>query len=457
MTAAEPISDSELDAILSSQLSFPVALAVSGGADSMALMLLTARFVCAHRLQPQVADGREAVIILTVDHGLRPESGAEATWIKGEAARLGFRHETLVWQGPKPTTGIQVAAREARYEMMARYIESELREAQSKSQGRQLPERSIVTAHHQDDQAETLLMRLARGSGIDGLTGMHRRTRIHGVPVLRPLLDVPKSRLVATLRACHATWREDPSNESVAFERVRLRRAKAALAELGLTSEPLALSARRLARAREALEAAATGLSRTAGLDLHSGAYASLDREKFMTAPEELRVRLMARLIAGFGGQAGPARLASVEELCARLQEGTAEAGTLSGAMVRIETGRIEVYRELGREGLPAIELCAGEQKVWDRRFRVSWSPAPAVPGAVSVGPLGREAYSGLRPKLRGPALRLPARAAATLPAFRHGDRLLAVPHFGFVDRSLAPLTGDEETCQAQFIGMEQI
>ena len=162
-------------------------------------------------------------IVLTVDHGLRRESAEEAAWVGHEAARLGFEHATLVWAGPKPASGLQAAARAARYSLMSNFLDREARD------GRVPVKRSIVTAHHADDQAETFLMRLARGSGLDGLSGM-RPTEViaaddRSYTILRPLLEVPKARLVATLEARGLTWREDPSNAVQDFERVRVREA----------------------------------------------------------------------------------------------------------------------------------------------------------------------------------------------------------------------------------------
>ena len=129
------------------------ALAVSGGSDSTALMVLFADW-----LRQRRADAG-AHTVLTVDHGLRPESAAEARAVADQAAALGFRHALLVWRGPKPSTGLQAAAREARYQLMRDYMGAH-------------DIATLFTAHTRDDQAETLLMRLARGSGLDGLAAI---------------------------------------------------------------------------------------------------------------------------------------------------------------------------------------------------------------------------------------------------------------------------------------------
>jgi tRNA(Ile)-lysidine synthetase, N-terminal domain len=251
MPSAEPIRDEELAALFANTLTYPAALAVSGGADSVALMHLVRRWMRRAEVPSKLPDGRDSVVVVTVDHGLRPQSAEDARRVTEQARRLGYRAATLKWEGEKPRTGIQEAARSERYRLLQSFVVEEAGEP-----------RSLVTAHHQDDQAETLLMRLARGSGIDGLAGMRPRSEAHGLVVVRPLLGMPKARLLVTLEAAGETWIEDPSNESEKFERVRWRNAQPALAALGLTSESVALSARRLARARDALERAADEFGR---------------------------------------------------------------------------------------------------------------------------------------------------------------------------------------------------
>ena len=221
------------------------ALAVSGGSDSTALMVLYADW-----LRQQGAD-MGLHMVLTVDHGLRAESAAEARAVAAQAESLGFPHATLLWEGSKPQTGIQAAARHARYRLMGNAM---------RANGIAL----LFTGHTRDDRAETLLMRLARGSGLDGLAGMAPRLHFNDLglgesgldeqEIARPLLDVPRTRLRATLQARGIAWIDDPSNQSPEFERPRLRAARAHLDELGLTNSVLALSATRLLRARQALD-----------------------------------------------------------------------------------------------------------------------------------------------------------------------------------------------------------
>jgi tRNA(Ile)-lysidine synthase len=411
-------------------------LAVSGGADSMALLHLVVRWAKRHPRK------NRKIVVATIDHGLRPGSRREAEWV-GEAARaLGLTREILTWRGQKPATGVQEAAREARYRLLSELAQGE------RARGTV----GVLTAHTEDDQAETFLMRLARGSGLDGLAAMSASRPLDGdaaCQLVRPLLAVPGARLKATLQAAGLSWIEDPSNDSERFERVRLRGAKEALAALGLSPDALALSAQRLARVRAALEHAAGALQTAAQLDLHGGAYASLEARAFLDAPEEVRLRLLARLIAAFGGRSEPVRLAKLESLVERMNDPAFPSTTLGGAMLVRLAKEIIVHREPGRSALPEIELPPGKSAEWDGRFRVTADAELAMP--LVVAPLGRSGFAQLRQQLER-AARLPARAAATLPAFWQGDRLLAVPTLAGLPWSSAVWSNQAQLCHAEFL-----
>jgi tRNA(Ile)-lysidine synthase len=269
------------------------------------------------------------------------------------------------------------------------------------------------------------------------------------VVLLRPLLAVSGARLRATLHQLGMAWIDDPSNEADRFERVRLRKARALLAGIGLDNDKLALSARRLARARTALDAAAVNLGRTAQLDLHAGAFASFERSVWLAAPEETRLRLLGQLIAAYGGQSEPFRLAPLEALVARLGHEAFEGATLAGAIIARHGVQIRVQREPGRAALPSLTLDSGTSAVWDRRFRVG--AAPASRAAVIVRALGTEAYARLRQQLR--VADIPASAAATLPAFWRGEELVFVPYFAGRPGASPGWASAARLYSAEFIG----
>ncbi|MGB9151713.1 MAG: tRNA lysidine(34) synthetase TilS, partial [Alphaproteobacteria bacterium] len=220
-------------------LSVPLALAVSGGPDSMALAFCVKRWA-----------QREAIAFI-VDHGLRAESATEALQVKAALEQMGIRAEILRWEHETVTTGLHEKAREARYRLLTDAC-------------RRHGAADLLIAHHRDDQAETILMRLAKGSGVEGLAGMQDQTMRDGIRFLRPFLSLPKERLVATCVAAAIPFVTDPSNDHKKFARGRLRKILPALAEEGLTVESLIGLGARAAEAKEALDYYTKALLRNA-------------------------------------------------------------------------------------------------------------------------------------------------------------------------------------------------
>jgi tRNA(Ile)-lysidine synthase len=321
-------------------------LAVSGGADSTALMWLAARWRRARRTGPRL-------LAVTIEHGLRRESAAEARAVKRLARRLGIVHRTMRWRGRKPASGLQQAARTARYRLLATAAKAARADA-------------VLTAHTLDDQAETVLIRMSRGSGLSGLGAMARVSAlpIEGVAditLVRPLLDIPKARLIATLAGAKIEFTDDPSNRDPRFTRARLRSLMPMLAREGLDARRLALIARRLRRAEATIEAAVEGaaaaLTRQPWCERALIVFAA---EKFARLPAEVALRLLGRAIAHAGDE-GPVELGKLETLYAALEAALAEASatdtsrksrlrrTLGGALVTLTDDELVVERAPAR------------------------------------------------------------------------------------------------------------
>ena len=408
------IGDTALLSAFTPLEAFPsAALAVSGGPDSMALMYLAARWAA--------LKGRErtCIAVLTADHGLRPESAAEAEFVAGEARKLGFAHATLAWTGEKPKAGIQAAAREARYRLMAAYC-------------RQHGIACLVAAHTEDDQAETFLMRLRRGSGLDGLAAMAPVSERGGLPIVRPLLGLSKARLTAHLRSLGVPFVIDPSNSNTSFERVRLRHAMKALAAAGIARPALALSASRLGRGREALSAIAAEF-----LERHfrvtSLAQGQIGLEAFGELAPEIALRVLSRALAPIGGREEPPRLTKVERLLEELRTGKREAA-LGGCLVIAAAGVLGFYREPGRMSQARQPCQPGSTFIWDGRFALTI--APDLSGDLFVAPLGAQGWAICRKVLKeqGKSLQANRLAALASPALWQGQRLLSGPAAGFCD-----------------------
>jgi tRNA(Ile)-lysidine synthase len=318
-----------------------IVLAVSGGPDSIALMWLAARWRRALARGPRL-------IAVTIDHGLRAEAAAEAREVKRLARSLELPHRTMRWTGAKPKTGLPAAARMARYRLLAQA---------ARSHGAT----HILTAHTRDDQAETLLMRMLRGSGIAGLGAMARVTERDGVLLARPFLNVSKSQLIATLKKAKIAFADDPTNRDLHFTRPRIRAVMPVLATEGGDTRNLARLASRLARANAAVEVLVDGAERYLalrdreashrGLDAKTFESKTFEAKTFAAMPEEIRLRLLLRAINRFGHE-GPAELGKVESLLSSLDQAvtkkTARRGpklkqTLAGALVSLIDGRIRI------------------------------------------------------------------------------------------------------------------
>ena len=362
-----------------------VGIAVSGGGDSVAALVLATEALGAARVRA-----------VTVDHGLRPEAGAEAAAVARLCATLGVAHDLLRWdEGPRGGN-LMGAARDARLRLIGTWARDRVD--------------AVVLAHTLDDQAETVLMRLARGSGVDGLAGMAERRVAGGILWLRPLLGVTRAELRAELRRRGIGWVEDPTNADPRYQRVRARQALAALADLGVQASGLAATAQRMRRARRALDAQAQ-----AAMD-------TLVREDRGTVsilawpePPEIRDRLAAHLLMQVSGAWHRPRLEDLHRLLDRGQ------GTLMGCALTPEGTGWRLSREAravaGATGLP-----------WDGRW---WAEGPG-PGEIrALGDAGltrlsQQAKAGLHAHWRETGL---ARSVlAGLPAIWHNGDLIAAP-----------------------------
>jgi tRNA(Ile)-lysidine synthase len=345
MAASKAITAAEAKALFAGLETVPVlVLAVSGGPDSMALMVLAARWRGRLRNMPKL-------IAVTIDHGLRREAKAEARRVAALARALKVPHRIVRWTGKKPDTGLQQAARLVRYRLLA-------------DAARQAGAAHILTAHTCDDQAETVLIRMMRGSGISGLGAMQKVSPVPGagdVQLLRPLLAVAKSRLIATLKAASIAFAEDPSNRDPRFTRARLRALMPILAAEGLDTARLSLLADRLKRADRAIEAVvdrAMALFAPEPGDT-TRSRAGIDAAAYQGLPDEIALRLIGRAVAQFGDE-GPVELAKLEALKRSLDDALKASKkpgkikfrrSLAGALVSLADGWITVERAPARRG----------------------------------------------------------------------------------------------------------
>ena len=395
-----PLTLAELGALLEALGGFEarpaIAVAVSGGPDSMALILLAERWA-------RQQDGQAWA--LTVDHGLRPESAEEACTVAGWLASRAIPHEILVWTSDKPTSGIQEAARDARYQLLAQWCRAH-------------GVLHLLTAHHREDQVETHLIRRRAGSGIDGLAGMSAVRELAGCRLVRPLLAVPRARLLALLAQEDQPFLRDPSNLNPAFERARLRLHPAVIPE-DVVTELHACGAARIERERAHDDL----LART--VSLHPAGFAMLEPSALSSVEAELAERLLGRVAACVGTARYPARRARLARLRAELIARPDRARTLGGCRFVPWRGRLLVLREPAAASAP-VRLEPGANLVWDRRFAVNL--AAIAPSGFTLDYLG----PGGAAVTEGGAGDLPRLIYSVLPALWDEEGLAAVPHLGW-------------------------
>jgi len=396
-----------------------VGLAVSGGSDSLALMLLASRWAM-ERPAP-------ALFVYTVDHGLRPEAKEEAAAVVSVAAELGLPARSLLWRGEKPSTGVQEAARDARYRLIGEAMSADGATA-------------LVTAHHREDQAETLLMRLAHGSGLEGLKGMEVSSTVGGTPVLRPLLGVGRSLLRAVVEAAELAPAEDPGNDDPVYERVRWRKLLPELSALGLDPETLAIFARRMGEANSALAEVADAAF-DADVMIDGFGAARFLQADFATLSPAIATRLLKRVLNVVGGRQKPRALGQIERLRDSLA-GPAEIGstTALGCIIRFDGDTVIVAREPGRLSIPRFSLQPNSEVIWDDRFIIANGSGDAVMSVGVIPHIDRRKLA----EFLGFRVTAPAEAIRTAPVVRDGeDKILALGGWSFDERVAVRLMVD--------------
>lgn len=370
----------------------PLGVAVSGGSDSLALLYLLADFA---------QQTGTTLCAVTVDHRLRPEAAEEAREVAKHCARLAVSHDTLQWENWTGQGNLQDAARRARYDLIAAW-------AHSKDIQR------VALGHTQDDQAETLLMRLARGAGVDGLSAMGRERHDRDIVWLRPLLDVSRATLQDVLRRRGVSWVKDPSNDELQYDRVKARRALLALKPLGVTAEALAQVADNMQSAREALEHQTKDTAQRL-VTTQCGAVC-INWAGLSVGPHDIRRRLVLSCLRWVSRSEYPPRARALDGALSRVI-GTASA-TLDGCLLEMKGNNLWISRELNAVQGQFVDFGA----LWDKRWRLT---GPDTHPDCVIGPLGLKGLSeceGWR------ELGLPRKVLSVTPAVWKGENLVAAP-----------------------------
>ena len=405
-----------IDEVFSAHPPERIGVAVSGGGDSVALLAAMVEFAKARAVELHV---------ITVDHGLRTDAKQEIALVTDLCARWELPHHVEFWSGWTGDGNLQAAAREARYGLMADWAHAH-----------QI--NHVALGHTADDQAETFLMRLARGAGVDGLSAMAPRRIQHGITWVRPFLQIERSALRTYLRASRLDWCEDPSNDNRDFERVRVRDALTVLGSLGVRTDTLVDVAQNMTRAREALDWQ-TFLAARDGAALVQGA-AALDLRKFRMLPEEIARRLLIHAITWIAqSKYSPRRDAVARTLKAvRASRGA----TLDGCQIMVENDIVWVFRELN--ALKDIACEVGD--MWDDRWLVT---GPEDDPDLEVRALGVEPLSQIEGWRE---FGLPRAVLAVTPSVWYDGEMIAAPVAQPDPEWVAELEGGEDAIFAALL-----
>lgn len=381
-------------------------IAVSGGGDSLALL---------HGLLRCFDRDRPGLFVASVDHGLREGSAAEAAQVARIADDLGLPHATLIWTGWNREGNLQAEARKARYRLLSGWARDNRLDA-------------VALGHTADDQAETVLLRLARASGVDGLSAMQPRKVLNGVTYLRPMLSLTRRELRDFLDDLGVSWIDDPSNSDARFDRIKAREALEHLGALGITAKGLADVASYMSDARRALSWYTFLAARE--LDCTDGGEVVFDLRRFRTMPDEIARRLLARAITWINRADYPPRRAPLGELLrsVRFRQG----GTLGGCRVLYHNSQIWVCREYNA----VRDQTARPDQNWDNRWKLT--ETPLGPGErrtmnedYELRALGEEGLK-LCPHWRDTGR--PREALLSSPAVWRGAELVAAPLAGMAN-----------------------
>ncbi|PIB24024.1 tRNA lysidine(34) synthetase TilS [Amylibacter kogurei] len=383
-----------------------IGAAVSGGSDSIAMLTLLADWC---------AQNERNLFVATVNHNLRKEAASEAAFVAEFCAKRGIAHETLIWSGWDQQGNLQDAARNARKHLLSQWAKKNAIQ-------------TIMIGHTKDDQAETVLMRLLRGSGVDGISGIFPIEVADGLTWMRPLLEYNRQDLRDYLVSINQTWVDDPSNTETRFDRVKLRNILQDIKDAGLSTHGIMTTANNMKRARHYLENALSNAASDICQVTGAGSIL-IDKAKFCVLDAELRLRLVAHCLKQISGGIYPPRLNALEMVVGRLLSG--QSASLNGCLLRL---RVDKMIEISREP-NAMSSQQGITNLFDNVWEITSAQKSSD---VIVAPLGE---TGISQVTDWRELGFSRYALMATPAIWRKEELIAAPIAGMCNGYTCRLT----------------
>lgn len=415
---SSPVLSSEFDEWMSCIGYFEpnptITIATSGGADSMALLLLAKNWV---------RDRNGKLISLTINHNLRPEAADEAFQVEQWCKKHDIEHHTLYWQhASTPLSAIQENARNARYELMVEWcVKNNILH--------------LLTAHHRDDQAETLFFRLARGSGLEGLACMSAQTVISGVRLLRPLLQVPKSQLTATLEVAGQKWLEDSSNQNPLYTRIYIRKQLTKAPNEIVIKQTASHITDKFGNFRNLLENKLVS-QMTKAVEIYPEGYGIINHNDFSHLDKEISIKALGALIRTISGAEHPPRKENLVYLNQLICNDQLNSKRSLGGLFfeKISKTQTFVYREPRAIENP-IFIQSNTPTIWDKRFLVEWSSDTPSPPTIELRALGSDGLAQIKKNASHLLNNIPpARIIRTIPSIWILEELVSAPHISYMN-----------------------
>jgi len=375
-----------------------IGVGVSGGGDSLALLLLSAEWA---------QNTNRSLKAVTIDHGLRPGSSLECDHVKRISDELCIQHTTLKWL-TKPIGNLQNAARNARHELLLEWTNKQKLSV-------------VLLGHTLDDNAETIIIKLIRGSGVDGLAGIEKNKNINGLNIFRPLINISRDDLRRYLQVKKVTWIDEPSNFDERFERIKVRNFLPSLSDIGLTSKKLVKLASHMSRAKEALNWHVSNFARQHVQQTIWGDL-SINFDEFIKIPREYQFRLLSSGLRWISGKVHKPRFQSLERLLnAITSRKLGKSMTLMGCIIKYDGNWIKLTREFSAISKPSIVL--EPNFVWEKKWQIEIDLEQL--NVATVGPVGKNGLEQIR---RYNKQNLPEKALICSVAMFDNENLLCVP-----------------------------